>query len=111
MIKQRIKDNEPRKYKINECLLKKPIDEHRYAVRVIPKLLGISLNTFHNYRNILWNDTQDIPHEIVTKFEQLFELHCGTLLNKKVKMPTLTELLDKELYRMDVNKSNEGDKD
>lgn len=103
MKKRRINDSELRKYKINECLLKKPIREHRSAVKVIPKLLGISLNTFHNYRNILLNDEQDIPHEIVVMFEQLFELQPGSLLNKSIKILPLSELLKKELPGCDIN--------
>ena len=102
MNKRRIKDHELRKYKINECLLKRPIGEHRLAVRIIPKLLGISINTFHNYRNILWNDTQDIPHGIVVMFELLFELQPGSLLNKIVRIRPLSELLKKELYNRDI---------
>jgi len=102
MNKRRIKDHELRKYKINECLLKRPIGEHRLAVRMIPKLLGISLNTFHNYRNILWNDAQDIPHEIVVMFELLFEIEPGSLLNKIVRMRPLTELIKKELNDNDL---------
>ena len=97
MKKQRIKDSEPRKYKINECLLRMPIGEHRHAVRIIPRLLGISLNTFHNYRNILFADNQDIPHEIVVMFEQLFDLKNGELLNKPIKMEKLAELIAREL--------------
>jgi len=106
MKKRRIKDNELRKYKINECLLKRPIGEHRLAVKIIPALLGISLNTFHNYRNILLNDEQDIPHEIVVRFEQLFELQPGSLLNKLIKILPLRELLKKELYARELIKSN-----
>ena len=107
MKKQRINDNEPRKYKINECLLRRPVDEHRHAVRIIPKLFGISLNTFHNYRNILWNDSQDIPHEIVVKFEQFFELQCGSLLNKRIRTASLAELVRKERYRNKLSKSDQ----
>ena len=97
MKKQRIKDSEPRKYKINECLLRMPIGEHRQAVRIIPRLLGISLNTFHNYRNILFADHQDIPHEMVVMFEQLFDLKSGELLNKPIRMEKLAVLISREL--------------
>lgn len=88
-----ISDSEFRKYKINECLLKMTYSEHREALRKIPVYLGIALNTFHNYRNILLNAKQDIPHEIVAKLEMLFELRPGELLNKKLKKLTLQELL------------------
>jgi len=90
-------DNELRKYKINECLLKLSIIDYRKAVRRIPLELGISLNTFHNYRNILLNDVQDIPYEKVVMFEKLFGLPCGGLLNKIIKTGSLEDLLKGEL--------------
>ncbi|HKG05412.1 MAG TPA: hypothetical protein VKB19_03085 [Pedobacter sp.] len=96
MKKKFIRDADLRKYKINECLLKLSINEHREAVRWIPKEIGISLNTFHNYRNILVNDPQDIPHEKVVKFEKFFGLRLGELLNKIIKGNTLKDLLGKE---------------
>jgi hypothetical protein len=86
-----------RKYKINDCLLRLPVPQYREAVRIIPKVLGISLNTFHNYRNILFDDRQDIPHEKVIQFEKLFEMKLGELLNKEVRCKPLKELMGKEL--------------
>lgn len=94
-----VKDSEPRKYKINECLLKHPVPEHRIAVQRIPGMLGISLNTFHNYRNILIDDVQDIPHEKVRMFEVLFELAPGELLNKVIHGKSLKEIVKKELFK------------
>ena len=107
MKKQPIGDNDARKYKINECLLRQPVDQHRFAVKIIPRLFGISLNTFHNYRNILRSDTQDIPHEIVVGFEQFFAIPSGTLLNKKVRIPSLSELLEKERHLKGINKQQD----
>ncbi|WP_449435721.1 hypothetical protein [Pedobacter steynii] len=97
MKKVKISDSAVRKYKINECLLKRSIDHHRVAIRKIPNYMGISLNTLHNYRNILFNDPQDIPHEIVVLFEQLFELQPGGLLNKPIRGKTLDDLINSEL--------------
>lgn len=88
-----IADHASRKYKINECLLSLPVAEYRAALRFLPKYLGISLNTFHNYRNILLNDTQDIPHEKVMVMEKLFELKPGELCNKMIYVKTLKEFL------------------
>ena len=99
MKKVKISDSAPRKYKINECLLKRSIDHHREAIRKLPKYLGVSLNTLHNYRNILFSDSQDIPHEIVVVFEQLFELEPGGLLNKPIRGKTLDELINTELQQ------------
>jgi hypothetical protein len=97
MKKKTITDGDPRKYKINECLLKLPINDHREAVRLIPKQIGISLNTFHNYRNILLNDKQDIPHVKVIRFEKFFGLRMGELLNKNVSGTYFRNLIGKEI--------------
>ena len=70
--------------------------QYREAVKIIPRVLGVSLNTFHNYRNILWNDKQDIPHEKVIMFEKLFELKGGELINKEIKCKPLSELMQKD---------------
>lgn len=94
-----IAENEPRKYKINQCLIKLPIGQHREAVRLIPRYMKISLNTFHNYRNIRMNDRQDIPHEKVVLFERLFELKPGELLNRVRRTKTLKELIGLEGYK------------
>ncbi|MEJ2904054.1 hypothetical protein WAE58_16535 [Pedobacter panaciterrae] len=99
MKKVKISDSAPRKYKINECLLKRSIGHRREAIRKLPKYLSISLNTLHNYRNILFSDSQDIPHEIVVLFEQLFELQTGGLLNKPIRGKTLDELINTELQQ------------
>lgn len=88
-----IEDDEPRKYKINACLLAYTICEYRRAIRDIPKRMGISLNTFHNYRNILINDPQDIPHERVVMLEQIFGLPKGELLNKIIVLAPLKDTL------------------
>ena len=88
--------NKTRKYKINDFLLRLPVHQYREAVKIIPRVLGVSLNTFHNYRNILWNDKQDIPHEKVIMFEKLFELEGGELINKEIKCKPLSELMQKD---------------
>lgn len=93
MAKRIINDADLRKYKINECLLKLSINEHREAVRLVPKEIKISLNTFHNYRNILLNDPQDIPHEKVVRLERFFGLRQGDLLNRNIKANALKDLL------------------
>ncbi|SMC74188.1 hypothetical protein [Pedobacter nyackensis] len=88
--------NKVRKYKINDFLLRLPVSQYREAVRVIPKVLGVSLNTFHNYRNILIDDLQDIPHEKVMLFEKLFEMKVGELRNRNMSCKPLKELLQSE---------------
>lgn len=88
--------NKARKYKINDFLLRLPVPQYRDAVKIIPNVLGVSINTFHNYRNILMGDIQDIPHEKVILFEKLFDLKGGGLLNKELKCRSLNELLRQE---------------
>ena len=88
-----VKPGQVRKYKINECLLRLNMPDHHAAMKRLPKLLGISLNTFHNYRNMLIDAKQDIPHEKVVLFEELFELQRGELLNKPVQIKPLKEIL------------------
>lgn len=90
----------PKKYKINDYLNQLNIKEYRQAVQIIPKILGVSLNTFHNYRNILWNSTQDIPYEKVVMFEQLFDMKPGELSNQTIAVKRLRDLFESEaLYR------------
>lgn len=93
-----VKAGQVRKYKINECLLKLNLPDHQLAMKKLPRLLGISLNTFHNYRNMLIGAKQDIPHEKVVIFEKLFGLKRGELLNKQIEIRPLKEIL-KEDFR------------
>lgn len=83
---------DPKKYKINDYLNQLNVREYRMAVQIIPKILGVSLNTFHNYRNILWNSTQDIPYEKVVMFEQLFDMRSGELINNSISVKKLKDL-------------------
>lgn len=83
-----------KKYKINDYLNKLSVKEYRKAVKIIPKILGVSLNTFHNYRNISLNDTQDIPYEKVVIIEQLFDIKCGELSNRYIAVKRLDDLLN-----------------
>jgi len=91
--------NKARKYKINDFLLRLPVSQYREAVRIIPKVLGVSLNTFHNYRNILADDLQDIPHEKVILFEKLFEMRVGDLMNRNMSCKPLKELLQSGAHK------------
>lgn len=88
--------NKNSKYKINMYLLSLPISDYKRAVRIIPRVLGISLNTFHNYRNIRLDAKQDIPHAIVVQLELLFEMEPGFLFNGEIKQLPLKSLLKKE---------------
>ncbi|RZK76702.1 MAG: hypothetical protein EOO92_14195 [Pedobacter sp.] len=84
------------KYKINECLLKFNVVDHKEIMRRLPDLLGISRNTFHNYRKLLSGSKQDIPHEKVVIFEDLFELGRGELLNDVIQTESIRVILTRD---------------
>ncbi|NQX43245.1 hypothetical protein SAMN05421820_1164 [Pedobacter steynii] len=81
------------KYRINEYLYNLDVWQYRKAIQLLPKILGVSLNTFHNYRKILINDVQDIPYEKVVLMEQLFDFEPGTLATQNPGARSLKELL------------------
>ena len=95
----RIKKGITLKYKINECLLKYNVLDHKLAMKMLPGLLGISRNTFHNYRKLVSGAKQDIPHEKVVMFEQLFGLKSGELLNDRIQLDSLQSVLEAENAR------------
>ncbi|NQX38229.1 hypothetical protein HQN84_05190 [Pedobacter steynii] len=81
------------KYRINEYLYNLNAWQYRKIVQLLPKLLGVSLNTFHNYRRILVDDVQDVPYEKVVIIEQLFDFAPGTLASRNPEARSLKELL------------------
>lgn len=80
------------KYKIDEYLNSLTIKEYRKAIQLIPRILGVSLNTFQNYRNILIGDVQDIPYEKVIILEKLFDYNPGSLSNQQPEVERLKNL-------------------
>lgn len=88
-----------RKYKINDYLYQLNVKEYRMAIQSLPKILGISLNTFHNYRNILGTETQDIPYEKVVMMEQLFGMAPGTLRTEPIEVSNLKDLMQPTLNK------------
>jgi hypothetical protein len=84
------------KYKINEYLLNLNVIEYSAARKIIPKELDISLNTFHNYRNLKIGSEADIPYAIVRKLEILFNLKRGGLENSMITAKKLKALIYKE---------------
>lgn len=85
------------KYKINEYLYNLNVVEYAAARKIIPKELDISLNTFHNYRNIRSDSDADIPYTIVRKLEILFNMKRGALENSVIKGNKLKTLISKDL--------------
>ncbi|MFD2161424.1 hypothetical protein ACFSJU_03415 [Paradesertivirga mongoliensis] len=81
------------KYRINDILLQLPMKDYRKALKVIPKAIDVSLNTFSNYRNIKLTDPQDIPHQKVVLLEKILGLKSGELENFTPEFKPLKELL------------------
>lgn len=84
------------KYKINELLANLPMRDYKKAMKLIPKILGVSSNTFLNYRSILADEEKDIPYQKVVIIEKMFEMEAGTLINVKTSQKTIYELLNEQ---------------
>ncbi|ADY53383.1 hypothetical protein Pedsa_2844 [Pseudopedobacter saltans DSM 12145] len=84
------------KYKINELLANLPMKDYKKAMKLIPKILGVSVNTFLNYRNILIDEDRDIPYQKVVSLEKMFGLEAGSLINLDTTQKTIYELLEEQ---------------
>lgn len=82
------------KYRINDFLIQLPMKDYRKAIKIIPKAIDVSLNTFSNYRNIKLSDDQDIPHQKVVLMERIFGLPPGQLENFEPEYKSLKQLLE-----------------
>lgn len=85
------------KYRINEVLANMPMKDYRKTLKVIPEAIGVSANTFSNYRNIKCNEDKDIPHQKVVLLERIFGLDSGGLDNFHVVHKPIRQLLDEYL--------------
>ncbi len=81
------------KYKINEYLHSLSVKDYKKAMKVIPRLLNISENTFHNYRNIQLGENKDIPYEKVKRLELLFGIKDDKLENYHIEGKSIIEIL------------------
>ncbi len=86
------------KYRINDHLDRLTLKEYRAAIKIIPKVLDVSVNTFHNYRRIKLRDKQDIPYEKVKMLENLFEVKTGELDNFRLQGASLRQLMKRGNY-------------
>jgi len=68
--------------------------DYRKALKVLPKAINVSSNTFSNYRNIKLTDEQDIPHQKVVLLEKIFGLASGELENFESEYKSLQQLLE-----------------
>ena len=89
-------DKNIEKYKINDFLDRLTVREYKFAMKVIPEILDVSMNTFHNYRRIKVGEAQDIPYEKVKLMEILFGVESGGLENSNVTGKSLVELFKEQ---------------
>ena len=82
------------KYKINELLNNLPMKDYKKAIKLIPNILGVSVNTFFNYRSIRIEEDKDIPYQKVVVLEKIFDLEPGSLINIETKQKTIYELIE-----------------
>lgn len=82
------------KYRINEVLANMPMKDYRKTLKVLPEAIGVSANTFSNYRNIKCNEDKDIPHQKVLLLEKIFGLSSGELDNFHLVYKPIRQLLD-----------------
>jgi hypothetical protein len=82
------------KYRINEVLANMPMKDYRKVLKIIPGALGISSNTFCNYRNIRNDEDKDIPHQKVVLLEKIFGLNSGELDNFELAYKPIQQLLN-----------------
>lgn len=66
---------------------------YKMALKVIPEMLGIAFNTFHNYRKMKIGEKADIPYEMVRKLEIFFGLRSGGLANYNIVCKSLKQVL------------------
>lgn len=81
------------KYKIMECLEKLTVSEYRIAIKVLPKLIGKSQNTFWNYVHVDADSKMDLPYTVVVTLEKFFKLQPGELINEPIESPGIDEVL------------------
>lgn len=82
------------KYCINEMLANLPMRDYKKALKVIPKVLKISPNTFFNYRSIKVDEERDIPYQKMVQLEKMFGVKPGGLQNTAIHCKPIKELLE-----------------
>jgi hypothetical protein len=81
------------KYKIMQCLEQLTVSEYRIAVKILPKLIGKSHNTFWNYTRVQTGSKMDLPYTVVVILEKFFKLQPGELSNEQIDSPGYDELI------------------
>lgn len=82
-----------RKYKIEEEMTKLNLVMYKKALKIIPEMLDIAFNTFHNYRKMTIDAEADIPYHMVRKLEIFFGLKPGELANYNITCKSLKQIV------------------
>lgn len=69
-------------------------EDYSIAMKVIPKELNISANTFHNYRKLSLSSKSDIPYILIRRLENIFKLERGGLENFLLEFKDLAALIE-----------------
>ena len=85
-----------KKYKIDEEMKKLNLVKYKMAVKLLPELLDIAFNTFHNYRKMTIDAKSDIPYQAVRKMEIFFGLKEGGLANFSITCRSLREIMKED---------------
>jgi len=88
-----MKESRVYKYKIDACLQQLNVQNYSIAMKIIPKELNISSNTFHNYRKLRLNSKSDIPYILIRRLENIFNLERGGLENFVLEFKDLGALI------------------
>lgn len=72
-----------KKYRIEELLEYLTVKEYSFVMKILPKAIGISMNTLINYKNIEEGSRKDIPYQKVVAMERFFGIREGDLANVK----------------------------
>lgn len=81
------------KYKIEDCMQRLNFEDYAIAMKMIPKELNVSSNTFHNYRKLALSSKSDIPYILVRRLENIFNLERGGLENFFLEFKDLAALM------------------
>ncbi|WP_316789035.1 hypothetical protein [Pedobacter frigoris] len=95
-VKGKNKRELPKKYKIQECLNNLTKSEYDEIVKKIPGIMGKCNTTVNNYKNIPEGSKEEIPYSVGLKYERIFELPSGGLLNTEIRCLTYKELTKKK---------------
>jgi hypothetical protein len=84
----------PKKYIIEEFMDNTPKIEYDKMRKVIPKLIGKSMNTFNAYKNIPLDSKEELPNRIAILLEDFFGLPPRGISNIKISCQHYKEMFN-----------------